>query len=202
VGVDYGTTNPCAFVLLGINKHRYPNVWVEDEYYYNSRVTQRQKTDSEYAEDLRNFIEGRNVTAIYLDPSAASFRAEIIRSGISNLIDAENDVIDGIRFVAKLLNQGTFKICRKCRNMIAEFQSYVWDEKSIKSGVDKPKKENDHSLDALRYALYSHFFVSEQGALTAKELDRNYNEAMGAGPELPPFFQQPNAGYSNPSMRF
>jgi PBSX family phage terminase large subunit len=202
VGVDYGTTNPCAFVLIGINKHRYPNVWVEDEYYHNSRVTQRQKTDAEYAEDLANFIAGRGISGIYLDPSAASFRAELVKSGVGNIMDAENDVIDGIRFVAKLLNQGTFKICRKCRNLIAEFQSYVWDEKSLKSGVDKPKKENDHALDALRYALFSHFFLSEQGALTAKELDRSYNEAMGIGAELPPFFQQPQQGYGQMPMRF
>ena len=64
VGIDYGTTNPCAFVLIGINKHRYPNIWVEDEYYFNSRVTQRQKTDAEYAEDLKSFIENRPITAI------------------------------------------------------------------------------------------------------------------------------------------
>lgn len=192
VGIDYGTTNPCAFVLIGINKHRYPNIWVEDEYYFNSRVTQRQKTDGEYAEDLKQFIENRAISGIYLDPSAASFRAELIRSGVDNIIDADNEVNDGIRFVAKLLNQGTFKICRKCRHLIAEFQSYVWDEKSIKSGVDKPKKENDHALDALRYALFSHFFLSEQGALNAKDLDRNYNQAMGIQDDLPPFFQQPH----------
>lgn len=201
VGIDYGTTNPCAFVLIGINLHKYPNIWVEDEYYYNSRVRQRQKTDGEYAEDLRGFIENRAIAGIYLDPSAASFRAELIRAGIDNIIDADNEVIDGIRFVAKLLSNGTFKICRKCRNLIAEFQSYVWDEKSIKSGIDKPKKENDHALDALRYALYSHFFLSEQGGLTPKDVDRNYNEAMGYGSDLPPQFQQPKLGYSMP-MRF
>lgn len=200
VGVDYGTTNPCAFVLIGINKHRYPNIWVEDEYYFNSRVSQRQKTDGEYAEDLKRFIENRAISGIYLDPSAASFRAELIRSGVDNIIDAENEVNDGIRFVAKLLSNGTFKICRKCRNLIAEFQSYVWDEKSLKSGVDKPKKENDHALDALRYALFSHFFLSEQGGLTPKDLDRNYNQANGIQDDLPPFFQQPNDG-KNPFPR-
>jgi PBSX family phage terminase large subunit len=202
VGVDYGTTNPCAFVLIGINKHRYPNVWVEDEFYYNSRVTQHQLTDAEYAEKLREFINGRSarIDAIYLDPSAASFRAELQRSGIDNLIDAENEVLDGIRFVAKLLNNGTFKICRKCRSLIAEFQSYVWDDKSIKCGIDKPKKENDHALDALRYALFSHFFLNDQGGLTPKELERIYNDAMGRGQELPPFFQQPNLNQG--PMRF
>jgi PBSX family phage terminase large subunit len=148
VGVDYGTTNPCAFVLLGVNPHRYPNIWVEDEYYYDSRARQSQKTDGEYAGDLMKFVEGRNVKAIYVDPSAASFKAELLKVGFDNIHDAENEVNDGIRFVAKYLNQGTFKITRKCKHLIAEFQSYVWDEKSTKLGVDKPKKENDHCFEA------------------------------------------------------
>ena len=199
VGVDYGTTNPCAFVMVGYNPHRYPNLWIEDEYYYNSRVVQRQKTDGEYCDDLQNFIQGRHVKAIYLDPSAASFAAECRKAGIDNLFDAENEVIDGIRFVGKLFVKGTIKICTKCRKLIAEFQSYVWDEKSIKSGVDKPKKENDHALDALRYALYSHFYESDEGGLTPKDLDRNYNLAMGRNDShLPPFFQQPNDGGYRP----
>jgi PBSX family phage terminase large subunit len=202
VGVDYGTTNPCSFVMVGYNPHRYPNLWVEDEYYYSSKVSQRQKTDNEYAQDLQNFCEGRAVRAIYLDPSAASFKAELSKIGVDNIFDAENEVLDGIRFVAKLLTQGTFKICRKCRSLIAEFQSYVWDEKSTKAGIDKPKKENDHALDALRYALYSHFFLLESGGINPKELDRLYDESRGRGDSnLPPFFQQPNDGFGQ-SMRF
>lgn len=194
-GIDYGTTNPCAFVLVGYNPHKFPNMWVEDEYYYNSRVSQRQKTDGEYAEDLRQFLEGRNVRAIYIDPSAASFSTEIRRGGIENVIDAENEVNDGIRFVSKLLGRGTIKIRRQCKNLIGEFQSYVWDEKSLKLGIDKPKKEHDHALDALRYCLFTHFFENEDGDLQtrAHELDRMYNETRyGNEMNLPPVFRKPD----------
>jgi len=95
-GVDYGTTNPCSFVLIGINRSRYPNMWVESVYYYDSRLKQRQKTDSEYAEDLAKFIEGKPIKAIYIDPSAASFKLELSKSGIQNLYDAEKEGIEGI----------------------------------------------------------------------------------------------------------
>src|SRR5271157_119727 len=61
VGIDYGTTNPCSFVLIGVNKSKFPNMWVEDVYYYDSKLSQRQKTDSEYSADLKKFISGRNV---------------------------------------------------------------------------------------------------------------------------------------------
>ena len=195
VGIDYGTTNPCAFVMVGVNPHSYPNLWIENEYYYNSRSAQRQKTDAEYADDLKLFIEGRNVKAIYLDPSAASFKAELVHAGVDNINDAKNEVLDGIRFVAKMLVHGTLKVCRGCAKTIAEFQSYVWDDKSLKLGIDKPKKENDHALDALRYALFSHFFLNESGGLEPRDLDRIYNQAHGNNDhDLPPFFRQPNDG--------
>jgi PBSX family phage terminase large subunit len=145
VGVDYGTTNPCSFVLIGINRSKYPNIWVEDVYYWNSKIKQRQKTDSEYADDLKKFIEGRVIKAIYIDPSAASFKLELNKCGVQNLYDAENEVLDGIRMVSKFLSNGTMKICRKCEPLIREIQGYVWDAKSAKTGIDKPSKEMDHA---------------------------------------------------------
>src|SRR6267378_2303639 len=83
VGVDYGTTNPCAFTLVGVNTNKHPNIWVEDEYYFDSKIHQRQKTDSEYASDLKKFTQDRPIKAIYVDPSAASFKVECQRQGIA-----------------------------------------------------------------------------------------------------------------------
>lgn len=196
VGIDYGTTNPCAFILIGMNRDKpQPNIWVEDEYYYDSHIHQRQKTDAEYGADFLNFIKFRNVRAIYLDPSAASFRAELLKSGVDNLFEAKNEVLDGIRFVSNMLSQGTIKITKKCTKLIEEFQSYVWDSKSTRLGIDKPLKENDHALDALRYALYTHFFGSSTQRLTAQELEELRQEAYGLPPNLPRFFQDPIDGH-------
>jgi PBSX family phage terminase large subunit len=191
LGVDYGTINPCAFILIGYNPYRLPNIWVEDEYYYSSRVSQRQKTDGEYADDLQRFIEGKRIEGIYIDPSAASFRVELAKRGVEPLLDANNDVNAGIGFVGMKLNEGSFKIRRQCKNLIAEFQSYVWDEKAAKLGVERPKKENDHALDALRYALLTHFFGQEGEPLTPQDLEKRWREAMNYGPNLPPQFQNP-----------
>lgn len=195
VGVDYGTINPCAFVLIGYNPHSYPNMWVEDEYYYNSRQKQRQKTDGELADDFQKFIEGKPITAIYIDPSAASFRAELIKRGIDQIADANNDVNNGIGFVGMQLNNGSLKICRKCQNLIQEFVSYVWDEKAAKHGVEKPKKENDHALDALRYAIFTHFFGQSGEPLTPQELEKRWRETHQLGPDLPPMFRPINETY-------
>ncbi len=185
VGVDYGTTNACSFVMVGENNSKFPNLWVEDVYYYDSKLKQRQKTDSEYAADFEKFIEGKNVKATYIDPSAASFKLELQRSGISGLYDAENEVIDGIRMVSKFLDNGTLKICRNCEMLIKEIQGYVWDEKSQKTGEDKPKKVSDHSVDALRYIIYTHFFKKAGSSLSAQDIDKMYMESRHAGPILP-----------------
>lgn len=190
VGVDYGTSNPCSFVLIGYSSRRFPNMWVEEEYYYDSKVHQRQKTDSEYAEDLRQFVKDKPVKAIYIDPSAASFKLELQKIGVQNLYDAENEVIDGIRFVAKLFNNGTLKLTAACKNLLQEIKSYVWDAKSQKTGIDKPLKEHDHGLDAMRYALFTHFFGKDKSSRRPEDIDRDYMEAMGRGPELPGPFNQ------------
>lgn len=191
VGVDYGTNNPCAFVLLGINRNYYPNIWVEEEYYYDSKVKQRQKTDSEYAQDLKDFIAHKHISGIYIDPSAASFIAELRKIGVEPLYQANNDVIDGIRFVSSYLSDGTLKICKKCTNLIMEFQGYVWDPKSIKTGEDRPLKQSDHALDALRYALFTHLGGRDRSSASARDLEQLYAETRSAQPELPRFFQDP-----------
>jgi PBSX family phage terminase large subunit len=144
-GIDYGTSNAFACVLIGINYDHWPNMWVESEYYFDSKISQRQKTDYEYANDLELFLKWKPIKAIYIDPSAASFRLELGKRNIDSLFEAKNEVLDGIRLVAQHLTQGTLKICRQCKNTVAQFQSYVWDPKSNKLGVDRPLKENDHA---------------------------------------------------------
>lgn len=193
VGVDYGTTNPTVFTLIGYNPNHYPNIWLEKEYYYSSKEAGRQKSDTEYAEDMREFIAGKNVQGIYIDPSAASFKVELYRQGVDNIIDADNDVLNGIRFQGQLLSNGTYKICACCRNTIREYGTYVWDQKASEKGKDEPKKENDHAMDAQRYALYTHFAAFlDDSRIKPEDIDKMYYEATGQAQNLPRFFQKNN----------
>lgn len=184
IAVDYGTTNACAFGLFGYNNEAYPNVWLEDEYYWDSRKELRQKTDSEYAHDLKKFIGDKIVQAVIIDPSAASFKAECNYQSIDNIMDADNDVLNGIRFTSNMLGNGTFKITRKCQNMLKEMQTYVWDEASIKLGIDKPLKQNDHMCDVIRYGMQTYFRPIYEGgdSMDLSEYRRRKAEAnMGWG---------------------
>jgi PBSX family phage terminase large subunit len=189
IGIDYGTMNPCCFVLMGYNPNLFPQLWVEKEYYYDSQKSNRIKTDSEYAQDLARFIEGLPISAIYVDPSAASFKAEMRNAGISNIYDAQNDVMNGIRLVTEHLANGTMKICQCARNVIHEFSNYVWDLQAAQKGVEKPLKTNDHSMDAIRYVAFSRYQKLSQNRLTQEDMDRFHAEIYGRQPNLPDFFR-------------
>lgn len=151
VGIDYGTQNPTCFLMIGVHNK---SAYCSDEYYYESLKTNKQKTDDEYAQDLKTFIGDKKIRAVILDPSAASFKTLLRRQNIP-VRDGDNSVIDGIRTVATLLSTGRYFVHKSCKNHIMEFSSYVWDEKSQVNGIDKPMKANDHAMDACRYALHT-----------------------------------------------
>ena len=168
-GVDYGTANPCAFALIGYNPTAYPNMWLEKEYYYDSKAVNRQKSDSDYVSDMVKFLSGYNINSIYVDPSALSLKVEMRKAGLNNVMDAKNDVLPGIRFMSQLLSNGTYKICQNCPNAIKEFGTYLWDERAGMRGVEQPLKQNDHMNDAQRYGLYTHFFDRMSSTMTESD---------------------------------
>ena len=174
LAVDYGTQNPFAGLLVKCWNHprkfdpfKNMQAMLERTYYYDGRAKQKQKTDGEYAKDLLEFI-GKDIHQlkyIIVDPSAASFKIELKnllkkeKIFHVNVIDAKNDVLDGIRTVSRMLVSGALKIGPDKSNepLITEFNAYSWDEKAASKGEDKPIKENDHALDALRYLCLTLF---------------------------------------------
>jgi len=150
LSVDYGTQNATAALLWAFDGL----VWhAVKEYYYSGRTEGHQKTDDDYVADLAEMT--RDVPGqlrCVVDPSAASFIAALrrCRERQFSVMKARNDVLDGIRETAVCMQRGVVKIGRGCENLIKELQGYVWDESA---DCDKPVKENDHSVDAARYAV-------------------------------------------------
>lgn len=164
IGIDYGTTNPCRFLEIFDDGN---DIWIDNEYDWDSKEQQKQKTDRQYLEDMREFAKDKNAILI-IDPSAESFRVELLND-MFFVKTANNDVLDGIRTVANLLSQGKIHIHTRCKKLIAEFGNYIWDEKAALRGVEKPVKDNDHSLDALRYVLYTCLPSWRTGVVKKKE---------------------------------
>lgn len=160
IAADYGTTNP--FHALDIYDDGNV-VWVDREYRWDSKSDEAmrsgigQKTDAQYGQDMLEFMANGISTyacPVVLDPSAASMAAEL-RSRLIPVIDADNDVSNGIQVVSNCFQRKIVMINKRCEFLIKELESYVWDEKSAIKGVEKPVKAGDHGPDALRYFLYT-----------------------------------------------
>lgn len=188
MGVDYGTSNATAAVLIAVTPNKWPQLRIEEEYYYDSYKEGRSKINSELADDLKDFIGWRSIRAIYVDPSAASLKQEL-RNRDLPVLDANNDVLEGIKVMSKFIAGKNLVVHKSCQTFIEHIQGYSWDPKAADRGEDKPIKVNDHLMDCCRYALYTAFptgeFSHPDENLTIEELRRkvygeNQNFMLGA----------------------
>ena len=159
ISCDYGTVNPTSLGLWG----KFGPVWYRvKEYYYDSREAKRQQTDQEYAQRLRELAGDRDIEAVVVDPSAASFLEVLQREGW-NVRKARNEVVSGIRLTADALKNGRIVICDPCQDAIREFGSYCWD---LKAGdKDTVKKQFDHAMDEIRYFVATVVEPEERGSI-------------------------------------
>lgn len=145
VSMDYGIQNPTAMLLWG----KCGNIWYQmREYYHSGREEKEQKTDQQYYEELEKLVGDLPARKLIIDPSATSFIALCNQKKRFSVWRANNDVVDGIQHTASCLSDGTIKINNCCKRTIQEFGLYSWDDKT---GEDRPIKENDHAMDAIRY---------------------------------------------------
>lgn len=163
LGIDYGTTNPFAALVLGLGADR--RLYLTHEWRYDSKHARHSLTDHEYSERLRGWLgdleipHAPNVRGIrpewtIVDPSAASFVQELYRDGLTPTL-ADNSVLDGIRQFSSLLATDRLKVHRRCEGLINEIPGYSWDPDEAERGKDAPIKADDHSLDGGRYVVHT-----------------------------------------------
>lgn len=160
VAIDYGTTNPTVFLDAYDDGQTF---WIAREYYQDSRKEQRQLTPSQHADALDEFLGGDHTPIIIVDPAAEAFRLELRNRGF-RVKEAKNDVLEGIRLTSTMLVKRRVRVEKSCTNFRAEVESYVWDEKAVQRGEEKPVKERDHAMDALRYLCFT---IVSRGRLLA-----------------------------------
>lgn len=160
VGIDYGTQNPTAALILALGEDG--RLYFVDEWRIDaSNRGHGTWTDAEQSQALLYWLRTTQHAPqmdiqprrIIVDPAAASFKVQLNQDGAWGLTDANNDVLYGIRLMANGLANGWLKISDRCKGLITEAPGYSWDPKAQAAGQDKPIKVNDHSLDAARYAL-------------------------------------------------
>lgn len=156
VACDYGTSTVMSWGLycrIPCRDSR-PIILKMREFYYDAMKKQTQHTDSEFANMFAHWIGDQPIAHVFVDPSAASWKLELMRRGYL-VRNADNDVLNGIRFVSAQLSDGKFFIDKSCINTEQEYGTYVWDQTAQLKGVDKPLKTHDHTCDTDRYALYT-----------------------------------------------
>lgn len=158
IGVDYGQSNATVYLLIGLGSD--DRLWVLDEYYHEGRTQLIQKSPSKYAKDyhewkVKNGVEGVPVMHEYtfIDPSAKGFMLQLHEAGERKIRQADNEVLKGIELVSSIIDNDMFRVLKHCKNTISELSAYRWDPKAQAKGEDKPIKQFDHAMDALRYVV-------------------------------------------------
>ncbi len=156
VGCDYGTSTVMTWGLYAIlpSLEKTKTILKVREFYYDAREKKAQKTDAEFVTEFQHWLGDLTPYCIYCDPSAASWKEALRRCGY-NVINAENDVINGIREVSARLCTGKYYVDKSCKSTAKEYASYVWDANAQKTGVDKPIKDHDHTCDCDRYVIHT-----------------------------------------------
>jgi len=148
VGVDEGYTNPAVALVIGVDADK--RLHVVEEYYQRHVM---QETFVMICQDISARYERPR---FYVDPSAAGLIASM-RAANLLVSDANNAVNDGIQTVKARMSiagdgRPRLTIAPAAANTIAEVEAYAWATDKNGDALDKPLKENDHAMDALRYA--------------------------------------------------
>jgi len=138
-GLDFGFNAPTALV----------KIYLCDEVpYFEELIYESGLTNTELITRIKSLGIGNDI--IYCDSQEPARIQELRQNGF-DARESIKDVLPGIGYVKTL----SPKILHSSTNIIKEYHIYSWD-KNKDSLIDKPVKFMDHSLDAIRYALYSH----------------------------------------------
>ena len=150
VGIDWGYRNPASV-------HRYRkdadrHYWIDSEFY---KIEQTTEQIVEYAKTLKPEV-------VYPD-SAEQDRVEMARRAGLNCRDVSKDIEAGVDTVQELFKQNRIHIHPDCKNLIWELETYHYgDKRPDMNEKEMPVKENDHSMDEMRYVLHNQEPVVER----------------------------------------
>ena len=163
-GIDWGYTNPCAALVVGLDGDR--RAWVVDEFYQR-----RAGLEETIIPSIVRLTRSHGVSVWYADaedPEAIDRTNQALtREGlicrVQPVVKGAGSVRAGIQTVTAALalrgdgTRGLYVDPARCVNLIAEFGTYAYAtaDKARRDPSEEPIKQADHALDALRYALHS-----------------------------------------------
>lgn len=192
-GIDWGYRNPAALLPVALDHD--DRAWVLDEWYQT-----RRKTEEIVAEAVR-LTRRYGVEHWYCgtdEPGSIALLNERLQEAhlACRASPAVTDVVEGIQTVQGFLSarpdgsRGLY-VTPRARQLLSEFGQYAYKEKlrALRNGDEKPEKQFDHALDALRYALHSAYGAHARRADAARrhvarrvELRREREAALAPKP--------------------
>lgn len=143
-GVDWGFSNPAVVLVLV----KSGDEWVVVDEVYESRLT-----DEDHAEKALELQERWGPGVFYCDPSEPANIETFKRKGL-DARKAKNDVTPGIQHVTA--QRDNLQVVDSCQSVINEFGLYQYKDDG---DSDDPIEQNDHAMDALRYAIFTHMMT-------------------------------------------
>lgn len=144
-GIDFGYTNPAAVIHIKLDLQGM--YWVVGEWYETGR------TEAQVAD----YVKSCGFNSVFADPESPSAIKELNNRSINvrEVVKSKDSIVNGIQKVRDLLKQNKIRVHTRCQSLISEFEMYAYDEPRDGLLKEVPRKENDHALDALRYAIMS-----------------------------------------------
>lgn len=151
-GFDFGFTNP--FVCLWLTKDKDDNWYVYQEYYKAKTCI------GDHIVAVKRLSRKESYTISFADPENAEDRAELRKAGMPTKA-ARKDVARGVEVVQGKLKvkpngKPSLFVFKTCKNTCREMATYRYPKgTSSKDPKDLPLAKNDHTVDVVRYVLYS-----------------------------------------------
>ena len=143
-GLDYGYTNdPTAFIAAAVDTVG-RRIYLYDEHY------EKKMLNSDIAAMLRR--KGYAKERIRADAAEPKSNEDLRRKGILRLTAARkgpDSVINGIARIQEF----SLLVHPRCVHTAAELSSYVWKKRGDGTSMNYPEDDNNHLMDALRYAM-------------------------------------------------
>jgi phage terminase large subunit len=148
-GLDMGYKDATAFVVIGYD-------FKEEIFYILDEYKENQKTTAQYAADIQRYIDEYDPDFIFIDAAAAQTKADLAYEYGIVCSSAKKSVLDGIGYVASLVENDRLFVNPEAKSVIEAFDQYKWDPNPNLIKEKPVHNDASHMADAIRYALYSH----------------------------------------------
>ena len=147
-GLDVGYKDPTAFCVIAFD-------WDTGVYHLVDEYLSAEKTTEQHATEIQKLIHKWDIDYIYIDSAAQQTRYDFAQNYDISTINAKKSVLDGIGFVAGVVDNDTLLVDQQCKEALTCLDQYQWDP-NPNLIREKPKHDGaSHMADALRYALYT-----------------------------------------------